>query len=79
MNDSRHMSATGALFALEEDGGDGDGDGAVGARTISSLTCEYRMNHAITKATTRHKRLKMVGMVSDAHRRGGSRRFRYSS
>lgn len=43
MDESRATSATGALFALEEDG-DGDGDGAVGAKTISSLTCECRMN-----------------------------------
>lgn len=43
MNESIRISAAGALFALEEDGGDGDGDGAVGAKTISSLTCEYRI------------------------------------
>lgn len=43
MIENRQTSATGALFAIEEDGGDGDGAGADGARTISSLTCECRM------------------------------------
>lgn len=55
MIDSRQTSATGALLALAEDGGEGDGDGAVGARTISSLTCEYRKAVVRARATRKHR------------------------
>jgi len=42
MNDSRPMRTAGASFARAEDGGDGDGDGAVDDNTTSSPTCDGR-------------------------------------